>query len=101
MHNLSAEFSVIFSLLATDLLGELIASHRLRGSLSGNKTTYTPDVYLAAQSDWVKNFYTQNSYLGTALVTLTISSVTLTNSYSSGTLTNKNSSVQYAPHCFL
>ncbi|KAF6023211.1 UFL1 [Bugula neritina] len=46
-----------------NLLGELIASHRLRGSLSGNKTTYTPDVYLAAQSDWVKNFYTQNSYL--------------------------------------
>lgn len=50
--------------ILTDLLGELIASNRLRGTLSGNKTTYTPTVYSEAQSMWVKNFYTQNGYIG-------------------------------------
>ena len=47
-----------------DLLNGLISSHRLKGSLSGNKTTYTPEVYVKTQADWVKNFYTQNGYLG-------------------------------------
>ena len=53
-----------YYIIFIDLLEELISSRRLKGSLSGNKTTYTPDVYSDAQASWVKNFYTQNGYLG-------------------------------------
>ncbi|XP_067950843.1 E3 UFM1-protein ligase 1-like [Watersipora subatra] len=55
--------------LLQDLLKELITSHRLRGSLSSNKSMYTPDIYTRAQSDWVKNFYAQNGYLEYKAVT--------------------------------
>ena len=57
-------FIYMLIIVFVDLLNGLISSHRLKGSLSGNKTTYTPEVYVKTQADWVKNFYTQNGYLG-------------------------------------
>lgn len=50
--------------LVTGLLSELLEDGTIKGSLSGNKTTYTPHIYTAAQSTWINTFFTQNGYLG-------------------------------------
>lgn len=47
---------------------KLIASGRIRGTLTGNKqvsqATYMPSIYTRTQNEWVDNFLKQNGYLG-------------------------------------
>lgn len=54
----------VLTLLPTGLLSDLLEDGTIRGSFSGNKTTYTPHVYTHAQTSWINTFFTQNGYLG-------------------------------------
>ena len=48
------------------IVEELLKSHRLNGTLIGQKEkgTYHPENYVKTQNKWVEDFYNQNYYLG-------------------------------------
>ncbi|ESN98856.1 hypothetical protein HELRODRAFT_188930 [Helobdella robusta] len=53
--------------LAYNILDKLIESCEISGSLTGSRphnVTYTPNIYIKSQQQWVNSFYNQNSYIG-------------------------------------
>lgn len=56
----------IWGLFVVAVLHKLISSGQLRGSLHGHgdKSTYTPGVYIHMQNKWADSFFSSNGYLG-------------------------------------